>query len=146
MLVTLIGDVIALAIVTLIALLLLPVGSHLPIVGRSLSEYAEVRPPLAVESLMIPWTIFVLYGYGLYRSSARSINGWVVSEGLRGLTALSVAAWSMLVLTLAVAGTTDSLGMEPAVTTVGRPDMAASSTTWPKVSAEPGKTKMSDEA
>ena len=109
-LVTLIGDLAALAIVTLIALLLLPVASHLPIVGRSLAEFGAVRPPLAVVSLMIPWTIFVMYGYGLYRSSARSINGWVFSEGLRGLTALSVAAWSMLILTLAIAGSTDSLG------------------------------------
>ena len=109
-LVTLVGDLVALSIVTLIALLLLPVVSHLPIVGRSLAEHAEVRPPLAVVSLMIPWAIFVMYGYGLYRSSARSINGWVVSEGLRGLTALSVAAWSMLILTLAIAGSTDSLG------------------------------------
>ncbi len=46
---------------------------------------------------MVPWTISVMYGYGLYRSSARNINGWVFSEGLRGLTALSVASWSVLV-------------------------------------------------
>ena len=43
-------------------------------------------------------------------SSARSINGWVFSEGLRGLTALSVAAWSALVIMLLVAGSTDALG------------------------------------
>jgi exopolysaccharide biosynthesis polyprenyl glycosylphosphotransferase len=109
-LVTLIGDLIALGITTLFALLILPVAPHLPIVGRSLAEFSEIRPPLLVIALMVPWTIFVMYGYGLYLSSARSINGWVVSEGLRGLTALSVAAWSMLVLTLLVEGSTRSLG------------------------------------
>jgi len=46
----------------------------------------------------------------LYRSSARSINGWVVSEGLRGLTALSVAAWSALVIMLMLSGSTEALG------------------------------------
>ena len=59
---------------------------------------------------IVPWTIWVMYGYGLYRSSSRSINGWVLSEGLRGLTALSVAAWSALVIMLVVAGSTDALG------------------------------------
>jgi exopolysaccharide biosynthesis polyprenyl glycosylphosphotransferase len=109
-LVTLAGDVIALFVAMVASLLLLPVVSHVPILGRSLAEFAAVRPPLLVIAVIVPWTIFVLYGYGLYRSSARSINGWVFSEGLRGLTALSVAAWSVLVLMAVVAGSTDSLG------------------------------------
>jgi exopolysaccharide biosynthesis polyprenyl glycosylphosphotransferase len=109
-LVTLAGDVLALCIAMLIALVLLPAVSHVPILGRALAEYAETRPPLPVTALIVPWTIFVMYGYGLYRNAARSINGWVLSEGLRGLTALSVAAWSALVLMLLAAGSTDSLG------------------------------------
>ena len=109
-LVTLAADVIALDVSMLLALLLLPVVSHGPLVGHALGEFSEVRPPFAIIALIVPWTIFVLYGYGLYRSSARSINGWVVSEGLRGLTALSVAAWSVLVIMLVTTGSTDSLG------------------------------------
>ena len=109
-LVTLAGDVTALGIAMLAALVLLPVVSHLPVLGRALAEYAESRPPLLVIVAIVPWTIWVMYGYGLYRSSSRSINGWVLSEGLRGLTALSVAAWSALVIMLVVAGSTDALG------------------------------------
>jgi len=109
-LVTLAGDVVALFIATLAALLLLPAVSHIPSLGRALAEYAENRPPAIVDLLIVPWTVFVMYGYGLYRSSARSINGWVLSEGLRGLTALSVAAWSALVLMLLATGSNDSLG------------------------------------
>ena len=109
-LVTLASDVVALSLALLVALTLLPVVSHVPFLGRSLADYVETRPVVPVAALMVPWTIFVTYGYGLYRSSARSINGWVLSEGLRGLTALSVAAWSALVLTLLAAGSTDALG------------------------------------
>ena len=109
-LVTLAGDLIALCAALLAALLLLPVAPHIPVLGRSLADFAEVRPPLFVVAFIVPWTIFVMYGYGLYLSSARSINGWVFSEGLRGLTALSVAAWSVLVMTLLIAGSADSLG------------------------------------
>jgi len=109
-LVTLAADVIALDVSMLLALLLLPAVTHGPVVGHVFSEFSEVRPPFAIIAIIVPWTIFVLYGYGLYRSSARSINGWVVSEGLRGLTALSVAAWSALVIMLLITGSTDSLG------------------------------------
>jgi exopolysaccharide biosynthesis polyprenyl glycosylphosphotransferase len=109
-LVTLAGDGVALSLASVLAFVLLPLTAHMPLVERSLGDYAQVRPPLLVMLFMVPWTIFVLYGYGLYRSSARSINGWVFSEGLRGLTAISVAAWSALVLTLVLNGTTDSLG------------------------------------
>jgi len=109
-LVTLAADVVALDLSMLLALLALPLVSHGPLVGRALGEFSEVRPPFVAIALIVPWTIFVLYGYGLYRSSARNINGWVVSEGLRGLTALSVAAWSALVIMLVVDGSTDSLG------------------------------------
>ena len=109
-LVTLAGDVVALSVALVVAVTLLPAVSHVPFLGRSLAEYAERRPSLPVAALMVPWTVFVAYGYGLYRSSARSISGWVFSEGLRGLTALSVAAWSALVLMLLASGSTDSLG------------------------------------
>ncbi len=109
-LVTLGGDVIALCIALFATLLLLPATPHIPFFGRAIAEYAETRPPLLVVGLIVPWTVFVLYGYGLYLSSSRSINGWVFSEGLRGVTALSIAAWSALVLMLLVAGSTDALG------------------------------------
>jgi exopolysaccharide biosynthesis polyprenyl glycosylphosphotransferase len=109
-LVMLAADVTALAASVLMTLLLLPVAPHIPILGRALAEFSESRPHFYVVALIVPWTIFVLYGYGLYRSSARSINGWVVSEGLNGVTAVSVASWSALVLMLLVAGSTDSLG------------------------------------
>jgi len=109
-LVTLAADVLALDASMLLALFLLPRIAHGWVVGHALSEFAEVRPPLSIIALVVPFTIFVLYGYGLYRSSARSINGWVISEGLRGVTALSVAAWALLVVMLATEGSTDSLG------------------------------------
>ena len=109
-LVMLAADVIALAASVLVALLVLPVASHLPVLGRALAEFSEKRPHFYVVALIVPWTIFVMYGYGLYRSSARSINGWVVSEGLNGVTAVSVASWSALVLMLLISGSTDALG------------------------------------
>jgi exopolysaccharide biosynthesis polyprenyl glycosylphosphotransferase len=108
--VTLAGDVIALDISMVLALVLVPDVSKMPLLGRAMVAFAEVRPPMAIVALIVPWTIFVMYGYGLYRSSARNINGWALSESLRGLTALSVAAWSVLVMALLLAGSTDALG------------------------------------
>ena len=104
------ADVIALAASVLATLVILPLTPHVPVFGRAVAEFAETSPHLYVVGLIVPWTIFVMYGYGLYRSSARSINGWVVSEGLNGVTAVSVASWSALVLMLIISGSTDSLG------------------------------------
>jgi exopolysaccharide biosynthesis polyprenyl glycosylphosphotransferase len=51
-----------------------------------------------------------MYGYGLYHSSSRSINSGILSDGMRGMTALAVAAWTMLVTVLVVTGSAESLG------------------------------------
>ena len=52
----------------------------------------------------------MMYAYGLYQSSSRSINSGIFSDGMRGVTALAVAAWTTLVIMLLVSGSTDSLG------------------------------------
>jgi exopolysaccharide biosynthesis polyprenyl glycosylphosphotransferase len=109
-LVIFVADILALLVAVLGAALLVAPIAHLPVLGRPFAEFAEVRPPLLAEFLIIPWTIVVLYGYGMYRGSARSISSWVFSDGLRGLTAVSIAAWSYLVVMLMVAASADSLG------------------------------------
>ena len=109
-LVTLAGDIVALAIAMLAAVLLLPVMSHIPIFGRPFADLVESRPPVPVLLLIVPWCVFVLYGYGLYHSSSRSINSGIFADGLRGMTALAVAAWTVLVIVLVVSGSADSLG------------------------------------
>jgi exopolysaccharide biosynthesis polyprenyl glycosylphosphotransferase len=109
-LVTLAGDVGALAIAMLAAELLLPVMSHVPVFGRPFADFVETRPPLPVSLLIVPWFVFVMHGYGLYHSSSRNINSGILSDGMRGMTALAVAAWTMLVAVLVVTGSADCLG------------------------------------
>ena len=108
--VTVCADVIALMSALLVAAVALPVVSHVPLFGRAVHEFAENRPPAMIVAMIVPWTIFVMYGYGLYRGPARSINAGVTSEALHGPTALSVSAWSVLVVTLIVSGSSESLG------------------------------------
>jgi exopolysaccharide biosynthesis polyprenyl glycosylphosphotransferase len=109
-LVTVCADVIALMIALFVAVAALPDVSHIPVLGRAVAEFTETRPPLLVVATIVPWTVFIMYGYGMYRGSARSINTGVTADALHGLTALSVSAWSVLVIMLIVAGSTDALG------------------------------------
>jgi len=107
----LIADIMALLVAELLAALWLPVLSGAPLVGRVFDDYT--RTPfgsLLTVVLIVPWSIFVLYGFGLYRRSARSIGGAGSSEALRGLTAVSVATWSLAVVLLFAQGDDRSLG------------------------------------
>jgi len=109
-LVTVCADLIALLTALVVAVAALPAVSHIPVLGRAVAEFSENRPPALIIAFIVPWTIFVMYGYGLYRGSARSINAGVTAEALHGPTALSVSAWSVLVLTLVVTSSSESLG------------------------------------
>ena len=104
------ADVVALLASVIAAAALLPRLAGISPFSLVLEGFADTGPGLAAMVAIVPWTIFVMYGYGLYRSSARSIGGWVLSESLRGITALSSAAWSLLLLLLVVDRDAGALG------------------------------------
>jgi exopolysaccharide biosynthesis polyprenyl glycosylphosphotransferase len=104
------ADVFALSTSVVVAVLALPRLGSLPLVGRLLASFAGDTRNLLILFFIVPWTVFVMYGYGLYRSSSRSISGWVISEALRGVTALSVATWSLLVIFAVIEGSGMAFG------------------------------------
>ena len=53
---------------------------------------------------LIPWWLFVLYAFGLYREPSRSIGGWSLDDALKGLTALTAGSWVALVFAVLVNG------------------------------------------
>jgi exopolysaccharide biosynthesis polyprenyl glycosylphosphotransferase len=56
------------------------------------------------------WTMFVFYAVGLYRKPRRSIGWSTLVEAVRGLTALTTACWTALLLAVAVSRSTESAG------------------------------------
>lgn len=53
---------------------------------------------------LTPYWLAFLWAFGLYREPGRSIGGANVAEALTGLTALTAAAWGLLVIMLFAAG------------------------------------------
>jgi exopolysaccharide biosynthesis polyprenyl glycosylphosphotransferase len=108
--VTLAADLVALSLISALAVYVMSHGSALPGLSRLLSPFDGVvlSPPAA--ALIVPWTVFALYGYGLYGSSSRSLSGWVLAEALRGSTALTVAVWSYSLALLVLRPGTDVFG------------------------------------
>jgi len=51
---------------------------------------------------LIPYWLFILYVFGLYRAPASSLRGSSIQDAARGVTALSMGSWVLVVLLLIV--------------------------------------------
>ena len=76
-----------------------------PVVSRLISPFEyDPHGGILLFMLFTPYWLAVLWAFGLYREPGRSVGGRNLSESLGGLTALTAAAWAMLVGMVFVAG------------------------------------------
>ena len=102
---TLLADALALAAVSVLVSRVAVDFQTVPGLGRLFSAF----PTAAHEDVLtlvalIPWWLFVLYAFGLYREPSRSIGGSSLDDALKGLTALTAGSWGALVLAVLVRG------------------------------------------
>ncbi len=65
---------------------------------------------LALGALTV-WTVFVFYAIGLYRKPRHSIGWSTLVEAVRGLTALTTACWTALLVLYAATGSPHVIGV-----------------------------------
>jgi exopolysaccharide biosynthesis polyprenyl glycosylphosphotransferase len=75
-----------------------------PLVGRLIGAFPNSAASLWLLLGLTPVWVFVLYVFGLYRESGRSIGGAAVLETLNGLSALTAASWLVFIGLVVVMG------------------------------------------
>jgi exopolysaccharide biosynthesis polyprenyl glycosylphosphotransferase len=109
--VTVLADVVAILVADLLTIGITRWLTEAPSAGRVFGQF-DVGPNGGALTvlLLIPWWLFVLYAFGLYRQAQRSIGGSSFDEAMRGLTALTVGAWLLTLALLVIEGDDMSLG------------------------------------
>jgi exopolysaccharide biosynthesis polyprenyl glycosylphosphotransferase len=109
---TLASDVVALAFSAVATAYVAMAVDGVPGVRRLFEAFPphHTHDMLLLVSLL-PYWLFVLYMYGLYRGSATSIRGSSMDNAFRGFNALTVGSWMLLVIFALVAGTDAPLAM-----------------------------------
>jgi len=69
----------------------------------------EIYPSDGLSSMillltLVPYWLFLLYAFGLYRASGASIRGVSLQNAMRGFTALTVGSWFLFLLMVLVRG------------------------------------------
>jgi exopolysaccharide biosynthesis polyprenyl glycosylphosphotransferase len=59
---------------------------------------------------LVPYWLFLLYVFGLYKASGASIRGASLENAMRGFTALTVGSWLLFLLMVFLRGTDSPLG------------------------------------
>ena len=59
---------------------------------------------------LVPYWLFLLYAFGLYRASGASIRGASIENAMRGFTALTVGSWLLFLLMVLLRGIDSPLG------------------------------------
>jgi len=103
---TLVADGMALAVSAVLAVALSTFVAGLPGLSGSLAAFDTPPPgPTGAFLLLTPYWLAALWAFGQYREPARSIGGMHLTSSLGGITALTSAAWLLLiVLALAMGG------------------------------------------
>jgi exopolysaccharide biosynthesis polyprenyl glycosylphosphotransferase len=99
------ADTVALVVASFAGLWLAGVLDDMPIVGRLASPFEAVPRggPLLIL-IVTPVCLAALWAFGMYRAPVRGIGGVQLTEGLGGLTALTVASWVVLIGLVLVGG------------------------------------------
>jgi len=102
---TMLADVLALAVTSVVASRAAVAFESVPGLRRMFSAFpAAAHGGVLTLIALIPWWLFVLYAFGLYREPSRSIGGWSLDDALKGLTALTAGSWVALVFVVLVNG------------------------------------------
>jgi len=108
---TVAADVLSLAAAAVITAGLMVALGHVPSIRRIL----EIFPSNAFTSMvllltLVPYWLFLLYAFGLYRASGASIGGASTDNAMRGFTALTVGSWLLFLLMVLIRGVDSPLG------------------------------------
>ena len=102
---TVASDSLALVGSALAAVALAAALEQAPVFERLYSAFpAAATGHVLLFVALLPYWLFMLYAFGLYRESGRSIGGSSLATSLDGLTALTAGSWFMLVALVAVMG------------------------------------------
>lgn len=105
MLSTLGSDVGTLVVLSVLAVWCAEVFANFPVADRIIEPF-ERQPQGGILFFvaLTPYWIAALWAFGLYRDPGRSIRGTAIGEGVTGLTALTSAAWCLLIVLVFVQG------------------------------------------
>jgi exopolysaccharide biosynthesis polyprenyl glycosylphosphotransferase len=102
---TVASDAVALVASALAAAALAVTLERVPVFERLYAVFpASATGHALLFVALIPYWLFMLYAFGLYREPGRSIGGSGMATGLDGLTALTVGSWFALVVLIAAMG------------------------------------------
>jgi exopolysaccharide biosynthesis polyprenyl glycosylphosphotransferase len=102
---TLTADAVALVAASLLAVWVSETLTDVPVVHRVFESFETMVPNnVLILVLLTPIWLAALWAFGLYREPGRSIGGMNLTEALNGLTALTAAAWFLLILLVLAQG------------------------------------------
>jgi len=109
---TVAADVVSLALAAIATGFLVMALEHAPVIWRLFEAFPQHRMrDMVFQVTLVPYWLFLLYVFGLYRSSAASIRGASTDNAFRGFTAITVGSWLLLLVTGLVSGVDAPLSM-----------------------------------
>ena len=108
---TVAADVLSLAAAALITGGLMVALAHVPGIRRLFEVFpADGSTSMVLLLTLVPYWLFLLYAFGLYRASGASIRGASIENVMRGFTALTVGSWLLFLLMVLLRGVDSPLG------------------------------------
>jgi exopolysaccharide biosynthesis polyprenyl glycosylphosphotransferase len=108
---TVAADVISLVAAALITAGLMVALTHAPGIRRLFEAFpSDGSTSLILLLTLVPYWLFLLYTFGLYRASGSSIRGVSIENAMRGFTALTVGSWLLFLLMVLLRGVDSPLG------------------------------------
>ena len=110
--VTVAADAVALALSAVISQGLIYLSHEVPGVRRMFVAFPQhsLNDVLLLLALM-PYWLFILYVFGLYKAPASSIRGSSINDAARGATAISVGAWALTIVFVLASGRNAPVGL-----------------------------------
>ena len=84
--------------------------SHAPGVRRLFEVFPSGSHDTIMLLTLVPYWLFLLYAFGLYRASGASIRGASIENAMRGFTALTVGSWLLFLVMVFLRGVDSPLG------------------------------------
>jgi exopolysaccharide biosynthesis polyprenyl glycosylphosphotransferase len=109
--VTVAADVLSLVATAVITGGLIVALGHVPGIRRLMEVYpSNGSTGMILLLTMVPYWLFLLYAFGLYRASGSSIRGTSIENAMRGFTALTVGSWLLFLAMVLLRGVDSPLG------------------------------------
>jgi hypothetical protein len=108
---TVAADVLSLATASLVTGGAMVALGHVPGIRRLFEVFpSDGSTSMLLLLTLVPYWLFLLYAFGLYRASGASIRGVSIENTMRGFTALTVGSWLLFLLMVLLRGVDSPLG------------------------------------